>query len=144
MKKVPIIKVDKVMPFSSPRSRGAYTSRMLLDASNSDSQKIQINHGTLKPKGKTAGEAHQAPYDEVYYVLSGKATLHIEDQDYEIDKGTLVFIPAETFHSLNNHSETEDFVILTIWPGQPEPGVSKIYDMRKEAWGKTFRELEPS
>ena len=53
----------------------------------------------------------------------------------------MVFIPGGTFHALANQSTTEDFVFLTIWPGQPEPGVNEVYDGRREAWGTTYREI---
>jgi mannose-6-phosphate isomerase-like protein (cupin superfamily) len=88
------------------------------------------------------GAAHRAPYDEIYYVLKGEAVLRMDGVDYDIGKDTVIFIPGGTFHALSNKSETEDFVLLTIWPGQPEPGVNEVYDLRKEAWGTTFREIE--
>jgi hypothetical protein len=54
----------------------------------------------------------------------------------------VVFIPGGTSHGLVNKSQTENFEIITVWPGQPAPGANVVYDMRKEAWGTTYREVE--
>ena len=139
MAKGTVIKVSEVMPFSHPDFKGQFTSKMLIDRDNSASEKLQINHFTLKPGCHTDGAAHKAPYDEVYYVLSGEAVLHMDGADYEIKKDAIVFIPGGTFHSLTNKSKTRKFVILTICPLQPESGVNGVYDLRKKTWGKTFR-----
>ena len=139
MTKGTVIKATGVKPFSHPNFKGRFVSRMLIDRDNSGSEKLQINHFTLKPGGSTDSAVHKAPYDEVYYVLNGKAVLHMGGVDYDIEKDTIIFIPGGTPHSLTNKSRTRDFVILTVWPLQPEPGVNEVYDLRKKIWGKTFR-----
>jgi mannose-6-phosphate isomerase-like protein (cupin superfamily) len=144
MPKGKVVKVKKVMPFSPPVLKGEYISRMLIDEYNSGSKKLHVNHGTLKGGCSTPGDIHKAPWDEIYYVLSGEAVLHMDGVDYDIEKDTIVFIPGGTFHRLINKSKTEDFVIITIWPGQPGPGINGVYDMRKEAWGTTYKEVDDS
>ena len=131
---------NKVMPFVIPELEG-YESRMLLDVFNSGSEKMQVNHGTLKGGAATPGCGHPG-HDEIYVILSGSAILNLDNVEYDIEKGSVVFIPGDTFHSLKNKSQTEDLEIITVWPGQPAPGVNGIYDMRKEAWGTTYREIE--
>jgi len=136
-----VVKVERVKPFSPPGAEGTYISRMLIDAGNSGSERLQINHGVVKAGRSLSGAAHPAPYDEIYYVLSGEATLRMDDVDHDLEKDMVVFIPAGTFHALINKSQTEDFVILTIWPGTPEPGANEVYDLRKEAWGTSYQEI---
>ena len=135
-----VVKISKVMPFMVPGEKG-YVSRMLIDVFNSGSKKMQINHGTLKGGSFTPGGVH-AGHDEMYIILSGSATLNLDNVEYDIEKGTVVFIPGDTFHALKNKSQTEDLEIITVWPGQPAPGANGIYDMRKEAWGTTYREID--
>ena len=142
MKKGTVVKSSKVMPFSPPEFKGEYSSKMLLDVYNSGSEKMQVNQGILKAGCRLAGGVHKPPYDEIYIVLSGEAILHMDGVDYDIEKGSVVFITAGTFHALENKSRTEDFVIITVWPGQPAPGINEVYDMRKEAWGTTYREID--
>ena len=141
MKKPTVVKAEKVMPFSPPEFKGAYSSKMLIDAYNSGSDRLQVNHCVLKAGCSLPGAVHKSPYDEIYYVLRGKAVLSMDGVDYDLERDTVVFIPGGTFHALTNKSDTGDFVILTIWPGQPEPGVNEVYDMRKKAWGRTYREI---
>ena len=57
---------------------------------------------------------------------------------HELRPGHLAFIPAGTVHGLENIGE-EDFEILTIWPGPIAEGANDLYEMRLDAWGKTFR-----
>ena len=136
-----VVNAGRVMPFSPPGAEDIYVSKMLLDKDNCGSQRLQVNHGVVKPGQSLPGAAHPAPYDEIYYVLSGRATLRMDGEDYDLEKDSVVFIPAGTFHALTNESQTEEFVIVTIWPGTPEPGANEVYDTRKEAWGTSYREI---
>jgi mannose-6-phosphate isomerase-like protein (cupin superfamily) len=84
--------------------------------------------------------------DEAYYVLRGHAKLHIapeigssEREIHEVGPDTAVFIPAGTFHRLDNTEGTEDLVLLTFWDNPPAPGSNGIHDARLKAWGTTFR-----
>ena len=136
-----VVKAKDVMPFVPPGFEGQFTSTMLLDGESCGSTKIVVNHFRLKGGGSTPESIHQAPYDEVYYVLSGQALLVLDGVEHIIEKDTIVFIPGGTPHSLCNKSETEDYVMLSIWPLQPEPGAHELYDTRKKMWGTSFRKL---
>jgi quercetin dioxygenase-like cupin family protein len=137
-----VVKASEVMPFSLPGYEHEHESRMLIDKSNAGSERLLIGHFTLKAGQISGGGTHRAPNDEVYYVISGVANLNMDGVDYDLEKGMVVFIPGGTFHALSNKSETEDFVVLTIFPIQPEPGVNVVYDARLQAWGKTFRTID--
>ena len=39
---------------------------MLLDASNSDSEKLHVNHAIVKPGRSLPGATHRPPYDETW------------------------------------------------------------------------------
>ena len=108
-----VVKSSEVVPFKVDSS---YSSKMLIDKSNSGSERLQINEGIVKAGCKLPGAVHKSPYDEIYYVIKGEATLHMDGEDYDLSPGSVVFIPWGTFHALENKSETEDFVVLTIWP----------------------------
>ena len=129
-----IINSWEVKPFVLDAS---YTSRMLLDDSVVGTKTIHINEGTLKGGFNTGGGDHEV--DEIYYVVKGEAVLHLDDETYDIKPGSLIFIPAGTFHSLDNKSETEDFVLLTFWQRAED---NEVWQMRKKAWGKTFMTID--
>jgi len=140
MAKGKVVHPDKVMPFA-PDPMAGYISRMLIDVYNAGSERMQVNHGTLKGGAATPGASHPPPHDELYVVLKGKAVLHMDGVDYDLEPGSVVFIPGGTFHALTNKSQTEDLEIFTVWPGQPAPGANEVYDLRKKTWGTTYREV---
>ena len=141
MSEAKVVNPEKVVPFIAPGCEGIYDSRMLIDIYNCGSDKLQVNHGTVKAGKSLPGAAHQG-HDELYIVTKGNATLDLAGEIHELKPSSVVFIPAGTFHALSNKSETEDFELMTVWPGQPAPGANELYDMRKEAWGTTYREIE--
>lgn len=134
MPKAKIIHTEQVKPFVLDAS---YSSRMLLDDSVAGTQAIHINEGTLKGGGKTGGGIHTA--DEIYYVVQGEAVIHLDEEAYTIQPGSLVFIPAGTFHSLQNKSQAQDFILLTFWQHAED---NEVWQMRKQAWGKTFMTID--
>ncbi len=119
-----------------------YTSRMLIDETNSESKNIQINEGRVAVGEATGGGIHNG-FDEVYIVMSGEGVVHLDGVDHPVKGGSVIFIPQGTFHSITNTSENEEFVINAIWPIKPDKGINEVYDMRKEAWGgKTFKLID--
>jgi quercetin dioxygenase-like cupin family protein len=110
---------------------------MLLDDSVAGTQAINVNEGTLKGGGSTAGSTHAQ--NEIYYVVQGEAFLSLDDEVHEISPGSLVFIPAGTFHALENKSATQEFVLLTFWERAQD---NEVWHTRLEAWGKTFKTID--
>ncbi len=116
---------------------GTYSSRMLLDDVVAGARAVHINEGTLKAGCKTAGGVHDA--NEIYYVVKGEAVLHLDDDVCDVKPGSLVFIPAGVFHSLDNKSATEDFILLTVWE---DAKYNELYHTRIQAWGKSFKTID--
>jgi len=140
-KQAKVVDPARVMPFVAPGCEGIYDSRMLLDIFNCGSDKMQVNHGTVKAGKGLPGAAHEG-HDELYIVLKGQADLNIAGEHSALKPGSVVFIPGGTFHALTNASATEDFELITVWPGQPAKGANELYDLRQEQWGTTYRETE--
>jgi oxalate decarboxylase/phosphoglucose isomerase-like protein (cupin superfamily) len=57
---------------------------------------------------------------------------------YQVQAGTVVYIPANTFHGIANDAD-HDLIFLTIWPQVTGPDANGIHDARVEAWGMAFR-----
>lgn len=136
-----VVYPEKVKPFIAPGCEDLYTSRMLIDVFNCGSDKMQVNHGVVKAGKALPGGAHEG-HDELYVILKGNASLEMDGKNYELKPGTVVFIPGNTFHAIHNENGTEDLELITVWPGQPAPGANEMYDMRKDAWGTTYREID--
>ncbi len=129
------------MPFIAPGCEGLYTSRMLIDVFNCGSEGIQVNHGVVEAGKALPGAAHEG-HDELYIILKGHARLDMAGQTYELNPGTVVFIPGGTFHAVHNEDDSEPLELFTVWAGQPAKGANEMYDMRLEAWGTTYREVD--
>jgi len=133
MAKGKVINSWEVKPFVCDHT---YSSKMLLDDVVAGSKAIHINEGTLKGGCKTPGGVHEA--SEIYYTVKGEAVLHLGDETFDIKPGSLIFIPAGVFHSLDNKSGTEDFVLLTLWE---DARYNEVYHTRLKAWGKSFKTI---
>ena len=136
------IRPSKVQPF---KCSDVYTSRMILDHTNSEAKKTHINQGILKAGGKLSGGVHGTPeqqHDETYIILKGHCKLNLDEETISLEPGDVVFIPGGTFHGLDNSEGSEDVVLFTIWAGVPPEGVNGAYDMRLKAWGESFRLVE--
>lgn len=138
MEKRRIIKVRDIVGFSTSGNEDVFESRLIIDKDICGSEKLAISHFTLKPGKSIPGGKHPRPYDEVYYVLRGKAIVTLGEEEFEIGPDTAVFIRYETFHSLKNIGK-EDFESVNISPVQYKPGANPFYDERKKQWGKTLK-----
>jgi len=138
-----LVRPSKVKPLvCSPK----YISRMLLDHTNSESKKIQVNHGIIAPGAALLPpKAHGTlddPYDETYVILKGKCKIFLDGEVQDLEPGDVVFIPGGVYHGLDNSLGTEEVGILTIWAGAPPKGINEVYDLRIEKWGKSYKTID--
>src|SRR5439155_21800805 len=61
--------------------------------------------------------------DEVYYVISGRGTIWVADEDRPVRAGSLVFVAAQVEHRF--HDIEEDLRVLVFWapPHVATPGL---------------------
>ena len=136
-KKLPALQVDvkNVKPLLFGEE---YESRMILDhVITGRDDVIQINHGTVKAGYALGGGVHEA--DEIYYILSGNGKCQLDDDIIDVHADMVIFIPAGTYHALDNSQGTEDMTILTFWKNHKD---NESYEKRVEAWGVAYREVE--
>jgi len=134
MLKGAVVNSWEVKPFVCDET---YSSKMLLDDIVAGGKAIHMNEGTLKGGCSTPGATHEAT--EIYYVVKGEAVLSLGEEKMDIASGSVVYIPAGTFHALENKSETDDFVLLTLWE---ETKHNEVYHARVKAWGKSFKKID--
>ena len=115
----------------------SYSSKLLMDDFVAGTAAININEGTLKPGGKTGAGVHKE--NEIYYAVKGEAVLYLDDEPHDLKPGMVVFIPGGVKHALDNTSETEDFVLLTMWEKAEYNGV---HHARLKAWGTSFKTID--
>lgn len=136
-KKLPALQVEvaKVKPMVMGPD---YESRMILDHEITGRDNvIQINHGTVKAGYALGGGVHEE--DEIYYILSGKGKLQLDDKIVDVAKDQVIFIPAGCFHALDNRESDEDMCILTFWR---DWRFNEAYEARVKLWGKSFKTID--
>lgn len=117
-----------------------YESRMILDhVVTGRDDVIQINHGTVKAGCALGGAAHEE--DEIYYILSGKGKLTLNEEVIDVVPNQVIFIPAGCFHALDNSMSKEDMCILTFWR---DWRFNDAYEERIKQWGTSFKLVEES
>ncbi|WP_324736028.1 cupin domain-containing protein [Thermococcus sp. SY098] len=76
-------------------------------------ENVQILHITLKP-----GEGlkkHAIPVDAFLYVIKGKGVVEVGEEKEEIRKATLVYLPKEISHSVENTGSLEmKFLVIKV------------------------------
>ena len=136
-KKLPPLQVEvaKVKPLLFGEE---YESRMILDhVITGRDNVIQINHGTVKAGYALGGGVHEE--DEIYYILSGKGKLQLDEQIVDVAGGQVIFIPAGCFHALDNRESDEDMCILTFWR---DWRFNDAYEERVRQWGTSFKTVD--
>lgn len=68
------------------------------------SKELTVGIGELPP-GKILGLHHHVGDAEFYYVLSGRATVTVEDMKVDATPGTAIYIPPDAKHSIVNDSD---------------------------------------
>ena len=143
MRKGTLVRPEKVMPLKCSES---YSSKMLLDHTNSESRRTHINMGVLKAgtnllPPSAHGKLGDA-YDETYIMLKGSCKLELDGEVLNIQAGDIIFIPSGVYHGLDNTDGSEDVELLTIWAGVPPEGINSAYDLRLKEWGKSYRLID--
>jgi quercetin dioxygenase-like cupin family protein len=89
-------------------AHGGAAACMLLDSRVLEGL-LFFAHAVLKPGREI--EAHVDPYEEVYYLLSGRGVMTVGDERQEVTAGDAIWLPRGVSHSLTNDGD-EDCVIL--------------------------------
>jgi mannose-6-phosphate isomerase-like protein (cupin superfamily) len=141
-----VVRAEEMEPFSLPGEEDLYQSTCIIAKDGVGSRDLMVSQATLFAGKSLPGAVHR-DNDEAYYILRGKARLTLGGspengeggKDYEVTPDTAIFIPAGTFHRLDNRQSDQNLVFLGIWPKVPTPGSNTFYDEREKAWGTQFR-----
>lgn len=132
-----------VVGFSPKGAEDVFISRMLVDQTSVGSERLTVNHFTVKAGKHTDPASHPPPFDELYYILSGAGWVDLGSPAsvFEVKPGTVVFIQSDTVHALRCDAAS-DLELITVFPEQPVPGANPVYDARLREWGTSFRMVE--
>ena len=84
---------------------------------------FSIAHAVIDPYSKNKPHMLKTS-TEVFYILSGKGILHVDDEEYPIGKGTAVEIPAGCVQYMENKSGRDlEFLCIVTKPWTAEDEV---------------------
>lgn len=88
---------------------------LLRELLHPDKQAVELRYSlahAIVPAGQSS-TPHSLKTSEVYYVLSGTAEMHINDQVQTIEAGDMVYIPPNARQFVDNPG-TQPFIFLCI------------------------------
>lgn len=77
------------------------------------SEGVMVTYNYLEPGCQ--GSPHSHPFDQIFMIVKGRVTLHVEDQTFDCREGTVIRIPADYVHYVD--------------PPRPEDGVAINVDI---------------
>ncbi|MHA1589422.1 MAG: cupin domain-containing protein [Candidatus Njordarchaeales archaeon] len=90
---------------------GAYIQWLL--SKDDGAENFAMRRFTIKPGGKIPRHAHW--YEHEIYVLKGRGRVGIGEKVYEVEEGSVLFVPPDVPHWYENIGD-EDWVFLCIIP----------------------------
>jgi mannose-6-phosphate isomerase-like protein (cupin superfamily) len=91
-----------------------------------DTQCLEAVLETIAPGRVTPSNAHEN-FAQLYFLVSGKARIHIGGESGEVTAPAVAFIPRKTEHHVENLGDSPlRYVYVSIWPGKipPEDGLT--------------------
>ena len=102
---------------------GVGTFRILIDEESSGAKHFSCLVNTVNAGAK--GGEHKHDVEHCWYILSGKGTMYIAGQAFEIGPDMAVFAPAEVLHRIDvGPDEALTYVVIYAPPG-PEQLLKK-------------------
>ena len=71
------------------------------------------------PPGASCGQHQHTETEEIYYILSGTAEMHIDGSPVQVHAGNLITSPIGTIHGIANHGDEDmRFFVVEVFPGR--------------------------
>ncbi len=77
---------------------------------------LVLSSTELKPHQQTTGHLHKGQ-EEVYFFVSGKGFMTVDEDEYDVKAGTVVLIPDGAFHRVYNDSD-EPLYFVCVFDGK--------------------------
>ena len=78
-------------------------------------EQMLVGLNCLEPDQRQEPHAHQGA-DKFYFVLEGRGSFTVGDEEREATEGSLVFAPAGVSHGVANNSTSRLSLLVTIAP----------------------------
>jgi mannose-6-phosphate isomerase-like protein (cupin superfamily) len=110
-----VVKKEEVMTWEAPapsfRRMGIYFERDITPTTN-----ITAGNVLLPPHQEQIKLSAHEGVEEIYYIVRGKGRFVLDDQEYEVEQGTAVYVAPGVRHRAIN---TEDSELELFWVNSP-------------------------
>ena len=100
----------------APENSGADgATRQILIGSDENASNFHLRYFAVQPAGHTSLDRHA--HDHGVYILHGRARLRVDDEDYELSAGDVVYIAGNEVHQFFTIGE-EPFGFVCVVPAR--------------------------
>jgi len=95
---------------------GELTSKQVL-ISDTEGPHFAMRKFTIEPSGSMPNHTNTVEHEQ--YVINGSARICIDGKEFDVQKGSVVYIPANVPHWYKN-TGTDNFEFLCVIPNEPD------------------------
>ncbi|MCX6750601.1 MAG: cupin domain-containing protein [Candidatus Pacearchaeota archaeon] len=88
-------------------------------AGDRERRRVGFAAGFLEPHKKAVKHYHNVS-DEIYYVVSGNGTVQLNEDEKDVQRGSLIYVPKGTLHGLSNPEDTNLEILCVSFPEYKE------------------------
>src|SRR3954447_8264893 len=105
-----------------PDVMGDYPGEMYMFADHLGTEQIAFSFRRMPPDtgGRGSYGHRHEKQDEVYYVISGTLTFKCEDDEFQVDGGTAVNVPAHVVRSVHNDTDEDVHIVIVSIKAEDE------------------------
>ncbi len=104
-----------VRTYGPENSDADRATRQILIGTEEDSQNFHVRYFAVQPGGHTSLDRHA--HDHGVYVIHGRARLHLNEDEYEVSTGDVVYISGNEVHQFFTLGQ-EPFGFLCVVPAR--------------------------
>jgi mannose-6-phosphate isomerase-like protein (cupin superfamily) len=106
--------------------RGKLVWRTLLSGDRTPTSQLTLGVTEVGPGQPSPFSPHRHAPAEIYYVLSGEGSVHLDGVEHPLRAGTSVFIPGNTWHGARN-TGSEPLRLLYVFAADSFADVQYVF-----------------
>lgn len=111
--------ISSVNRWECPKEKFVYHYQHTLFSPRKEAKKLYFGaYHTIYPKGFLPRHVENLNCEETMYVTRGKGKITSGDNKYEVNPGSIVYVPSRTYHSLENYS-SDDYMEIVLYESYP-------------------------
>ena len=109
----PVMKLDEAQKWIGDEGKYRRTFGLLFDPVVTPTAKMACGTSTLPPGNEQPGVSHHNEGEEIYFILSGKGDFLLDDDWFEVESGSVIYVAPGAGHRCKN-TGNEDLVMFWV------------------------------